>query len=84
MSPDIKRGNRWSRVFEVVDPEALDRDPFIQQVMNDVEQISRDEQRIADETFAGEHLIPRESTYEIDGRRFVVDSVNLDFGTVSL
>ena len=69
---------------ELVDPEALDRDPFIQQVMNDVEQISRDEQRIADEAFAGEHLIPRESTYEIDGRRFVVDSVNLDFGTVSL
>ena len=24
---------------ELVDPEALDRDPFIQQVMNDVEQI---------------------------------------------
>lgn len=69
---------------ELVDPEALDRDPFIQQVMNDVEQISRDEQRIADEAFAGEHLIPRESTYEIDGRRFVVDSVNLDFGKVSL
>ena len=69
---------------ELVDPEALDRDPFIQQVMNDVEQISRDEQRTADEAFAGEHLIPRESTYEIDGRRFVVDSVNLDFGTVSL
>ena len=43
-----------------------------------------DAQRIADEAFAGEHLIPRESTYEIDGRRFVVDSVNLDFGKVSL
>ena len=69
---------------ELVDPEALDRDPFIQRVMNDVEQISRDEQRTADDAFAGEHLIPRESTYEIDGRRFVVDSVNLDFRTVSL
>ena len=69
---------------ELVDPEALDRDPFIQQVMNDVEQINRDEQRVANETFAKEHLIPRESTYEIDGRRFVVDSVNLDFGSVSL
>ena len=43
-----------------------------------------DAQRIADETFANEHLIPRESTYEIDGRRFIVDSVNLDFGSVSL
>ena len=43
-----------------------------------------DAQRIADEAFAQEHLIPRESTYEIDGRRFIVDSVNLDFGKVSL
>lgn len=41
-------------------------------------------QRDIDEQFASEHLIPRESTYEIDGRRFVVDSVNLDFGSVSL
>lgn len=62
---------------ELVDPEALDRDPFIQQVETDV-------QRIADEEFANTHLIPHESTYEIDGRRFVVDSVNLDFGRVSL
>ena len=69
---------------ELVDHEALDRDPFIRQVLNDTEQISRDEQRTSDEAFASEHLIPRESTYEIDGRRFVVDSVNLDFGNVSL
>ena len=41
-------------------------------------------QRDIDEQFASEHLIPRESTYEIDGRRFIVDSVNLDFGSVSL
>lgn len=38
----------------------------------------------ADEKFAEEHLIPHKSTYEIDGRRFIVDSVNFDFGTVSL
>ena len=69
---------------ELVDHEALDRDPFIRQVLSDTERISRDEQRISDEAFASEHLIPRESTYEIDGRRFVVDSVNLDFGNVSL
>ena len=43
-----------------------------------------DAQRNADEAFAKEHLVPRESTFEIDGRRFVVDSVNLDFGSVSL
>ena len=69
---------------KVVDPDKLNADPFIQQVESDVQQISRNEQRIADETFANEHLIPRESTYEIDGRRFVVDSVNLDWGNVSL
>jgi len=46
--------------------------------------IEVDTQREADEAFASEHLIPRESTYEIDGRRFIVDSVNLDFGSVSL
>jgi len=69
---------------QIVDPDKHNNSPFVQQVMRDVEQISRAEQRIADETFASEHLIPRKSTYEIDGRRFVVDSVNLDFGTVSL
>ena len=69
---------------ESVASEAPDSNPFIHQVLNDTEQISRDEQRISDEAFASKHLIPRESTYEIDGRRFVVDSVNLDFGTVSL
>ena len=54
-------------------------------VMNKEQPINEvDAQRIADETFAKEHLIPRESTYEIDGRRFIVDSVNLDFGSVSL
>lgn len=62
---------------ELVDPEKLDNDPFIKMV-------EADAQRIADEQFANEHLIPRESTFEIDGRRFVVDSVNLDFGSVSL
>jgi len=66
---------------ELVDPEKLDNDPFIKMVEADVERIA---QREADEVFAKEHLIPRESTFEIDGRRFVVDSVNLDFGTVSL
>jgi len=46
--------------------------------------IEVDTQRENDEAFAKEHLIPRESTYEIDGRRFIVDNVNLDFGSVSL
>ena len=71
---------------EVVDSEKLDADPFIQQVMGDVDRISREQAAIreADEAFANEYLIPHESTFEIDGRRFVVDSVNLDFGKVSL
>ena len=62
---------------ELVDPEKLDNDPFIKMV-------EADAQRVADEQFASEHLIPRESTFEIDDRRFIVDSINLDFGTVSL
>ena len=66
---------------ELVEPEKLDNDPFIQQVNADAEKIAQHE---ADEAFAKEQLVPRESTYEIDGRRFVVDSVNLDFGSVSL
>ena len=42
-----------------------------------------DAQRISDEEFAREHLIPGESTFEIDGRTFLVDRVNLDFGSVN-
>ena len=42
-----------------------------------------DAQRISDEEFARENLIPGESTFEMDGRTFLVDRVNLDFGSVN-
>jgi len=36
-----------------------------------------------DEQFAEENLIPGETTFEIDGRSFLVDRVNLEHGTVN-
>ena len=38
---------------------------------------------LSDEDFAREHLIPGETTFEIDGRTFLVDRVNLQFGSVN-
>ena len=61
---------------KVVDPEKLNNNPFIRMVTEDV-------QRISDEEFAKEHLIPGESTFEIDGRTFLVDRVNLDSCSVN-
>ena len=61
---------------KVVDPEKLNNNPFIRMVTEDV-------QRISDEEFAKEHLIPGESTFEIDGRTFLVDRVNLDSRSVN-
>ena len=61
---------------KVVDPEKLNNNPFIRMVTEDV-------QRISDEEFAKEHLIPGESTFEIDGRTFLVDRVNLDSSSVN-
>ena len=61
---------------KVVDPEKLNNNPFIRMVTEDV-------QRISDEEFAKEHLIPDETTFEIDGRTFLVDRVNLDSRSVN-
>ena len=61
---------------EVVDADKLDAAPIVRQA-------EADAQRISDEEFAREHLIPGESTFEIDGRTFLVDRVNLDFGSVN-
>ena len=68
---------------ELVDPDALDRDPFIQQVMQDVEAISQEteEQRLEDTT----GISPEEETYETQSREsdsgpayIVGDTVYLD------
>ena len=61
---------------EVVDAEKLSAAPIVQQA-------AADAQRISDEEFAREHLIPGETTFEIDGRTFLVDRVNLQFGSVN-
>ena len=61
---------------EVVDRDKLDAAPIVRQA-------EADAQRISDEEFAREHLIPGESTFEIDGRTFLVDRVNLEFGSVN-
>ncbi len=61
---------------EIVDEEKINVSPFIQQVTQDV-------QRISDEEFARDYLIPGESTFEIEGRTFLVDRVNLESGTVN-
>ena len=61
---------------EVVDEEKLDAAPIVRQA-------EADTQRISDEEFARDHLIPGETTFEMDGRTFLVDRVNLDFGSVN-
>ncbi|MDY4508864.1 MAG: SNF2-related protein [Candidatus Faecousia sp.] len=61
---------------EVVDGDKLDAAPIVRQA-------EADAQRISDEEFARDHLIPGESTFEIEGRTFLVDRVNLDFGSVN-
>ena len=61
---------------EVVDGDKLDAAPIVRQA-------EADAQRISDEEFAREHLIPGESTFEMDGRTFLVDRVNLDSRSVN-
>ena len=45
--------------------------------------VTEDVQRISDEEFARENLIPDETTFEIDGCTFLVDRVNLDSSSVN-
>ena len=56
---------------KLVDPDALDADPFIQKVMNDAERV-----------FAEENLIPGETTFTHNGQTYLVDRVDLDNGGV--
>ena len=56
---------------KLVDPDALDADPFIQQVMNDAERV-----------FAEENLIPGETTFTHNRQTYLVDRVDLDNGRV--
>ena len=61
---------------EVVDADKLNAAPIVRQA-------EADAQRISDEEFARDHLIPGESTFEIEDRTFLVDRVNLEFGSVN-
>ena len=79
---------------QVVDPEKLDRDPFIQQVVADAEQAAEEPaaaapeqpepETLSDAEYARQNLIPGETTFDLDDRRFVVDQVDLDSERVSL
>ena len=73
----------WNDAYDWIDNAELKLEPGLRDKVQAV--LHPDEPpRMTDAEFATEHLIPRESAFEIDGRRFVVDSVNLDFGSVSL
>ena len=73
----------WEDAYNWIDNAELKLEPGFRDKVQAV--LHPDEPpRMTDAEFAAEHLVPRESSFEIDGRRFVVDSVNLDFGSVSL
>ena len=79
---------------QVVDPEKLERDPFIQQVVADAEQAAEEPaaaapeqpepETLSDAEYARQNLIPGETAFDLDDRRFVVDRVDLDSERVSL
>ena len=68
---------------EVVDPAALDADPFIRQVMADTDRIAEEEARqLTDAEYAERNMIPGETFFEHDGRQYRIDSVLPETGTV--
>lgn len=68
---------------EVIDPAALDADPFIQQVMADADRIAEEEARqLTDAEYAERNMIPGETFFEHDGRQYRIDSVIPETGTV--
>ena len=79
---------------QVVDPQKLDNDPFIQQVVSDAEQAAAEPvtdapeeaepEALSDAEYARRNLIPGETAFDLDDRRFVVDQVDLDSERVSL
>ena len=79
---------------QVVEPEKLDNDPFIQQVVSDAEQATvelaadvpeqPEPEVLSDAEYARQNLIPGETAFDLDDRRFVVDQVDPDSERVSL
>ena len=76
----------------LVDPDKQDRDSFIQQVMADAKRIAaefaadapEEPEALSDAEYARRNLIPGETAFDLDDRRFVVDQVDLDSQRVSL
>ena len=79
---------------QVVEPEKLDNDPFIRQVVEDAEQAAAElaadvpeepePEALSDAEYAQRNLIPGETSFELDDRRFVVDQVDLDSERIRL
>ena len=79
---------------QVVEPEKLDNDPFIRQVVSDAEQAAAEPaaeapeepepEVLSDAEYARRNLVPGETAFDLDDRRFVVDQVDLDSERVSL
>ena len=89
-----KLADRGIENGQVVDPEKLDNDPFIQQVVSDAEQAAAEPaadvpeepepEVLSDAEYARQNLIPGETAFDLDDRRFMVDQVDLDSERVSL
>ena len=79
--------------WEHIDPVAI-RDHvesgesarFVERVMENVDRITEREEpaSASDAAFAAQNLIPGETTFEWEGRNFLVDRVNDQFGSVNL
>jgi len=72
----------WEDAYAAIDGAELKDTPGlrerVQQVLHPPETVEP-----TDEQFAAENLTPGETTFEIDGRSFLVDRVNLEHGVVN-
>jgi len=72
---------------EVVDPEKLANAPIVRAVeaiAAEMEQEADEPAALTDAEYAQQYLTPDETVFEIDGRTFMVDRVNLEAGTVNI
>ncbi len=72
---------------EVVDPEKLANAPIVRAVeaiAAELEQEADEPAALTDAEYAQQYLTPDETVFEIDGRTYMVDRVNLEAGTVNI
>ena len=72
---------------EVVDPEKLANAPIVRAVeaiAAELEQEADKPAALTDAEYAQQYLTPDETVFEIDGRTYMVDRVNLEAGTVNI